>query len=288
MNHQIGAYIETIFAPYDGAKSVAELKGELLADLNERFAELTCQGKTEEAALAETLESIGDIEETLGEMANLTRDLERRVQIRLTAQDLTGSDFAGVTLHGGKFSSSAMERTDFSGADLTGSAFKCCDLRGCCFDGADLTDCSFTTLDLEDASFVKTTLVRTDFSKSGLGGAKFSHVKCTDVDFSMVDLRKTLFESCIFDGGQFKYADLRGQDFSGTLFQNVQLGKAALAGASFANARLQNVSFTPPFALTNKYYKVLGTVRFAGAVMDKLTYIALKGLWVDLSGVTVL
>ena len=113
MNHQIGAYIETIFAPYDGAKSVAELKGELLADLNERFAELTSQGKTEEAALAETLESIGDIEETLGEMANLTRDLERRVQIRLTAQDLTGSDLPASPCMAASFPAVLWERTEF-------------------------------------------------------------------------------------------------------------------------------------------------------------------------------
>ena len=38
----------------------------------------------------------------------------------------------------------------------------------------------------------------------------------------------------------------------------------------------------------NKYYRALKTINFDGALMDKLTYAALKGLGVDLSKVTII
>jgi len=48
------------------------------------------------------------------------------------------------------------------------------------------------------------------------------------------------------------------------------------------------VSFTPPFSLTNKYYRAIKAICFDGATMDKLTYAALKGMGADLSKVTVI
>lgn len=288
MNEKIKAYVNILFAPYEGAKSVAELKSDLLADLNERFDDLTAQGKDEEAALTDTLDSIGDIEKTLGEMANLTRTLERQVLVNFSGQELTSSDFAGVTLHGGKFEGSAMKGTDFSGADLTGSSFKGTDLRGAKFDRANLTGCTFSAVDLKDASFREAILVRSDFSTSDLGGAKFTHVKLTDVNFFAVSLTNVTFEGCRIDGGEFKYADLSGQNFDGIILRNVQLGSSGLEGVSFQRARLLNVSFTPPFSLSKKYYRAIKTIRFDGAFMDKLTYNALKGLGANLSGVTIL
>lgn len=288
MNERIKSYVDNLFRPYDGAKSVADLKSDLLADLNERFAELSAQGKNEEEALTETLDSIGDIEETLGEITKLTHTLERQVLVNFSGQELTRSDFAGVRLHGGKFEGSAMKHADFAGADLTGSAFNGSDVRGTNFDRADLTDCHFTAVDLRDASFRESILVRTDFRTSDLTGSKFTRVQLTDVNFFAVSLRNVTFEGCSISGGEFKYADLSGQSFDGMVLRNVQLGTSGLEGVSFQKARLQNVSFTPPFSLSKKYYRAIKTIRFDGAFMDKLTYNALKGLGADVSGVTVL
>lgn len=288
MNERISHYVNSLFEPYAGAKSVAELKSDLLADLNERFEELTAQGKDEQTALTETLDSIGDIEKTLGEMANLTHTLERQVLVNFSGQELKGSDFAGVTLHGGKFHGSAMKHADFSGADLTGGSFQGSDMRGANFDGANLTDCSFTAVDLLDASFRESILVRTHFHASSLDGVTFTHLKLTDVTFSCVDLRKVTFDGCVFGGGEFKHADLRGQNFDGQTLRNIQLGSAALEGASFRKATLQNVSFAPPFSLSKKYFRAIKTIQFDGTSMDKLTYNALKGLGANLSGVTIL
>lgn len=288
MNEKLNQYINGVFAPYDGVKSAADLKADLLSDLQERFLELKAQGKDDQTAFELTIDSIGDIEQTVQEVANLSRSLERQVLTNFSGSNLPKSDFAGVTAHKGKFEGSALRGSDFSGADLTGSSFKASDVREANFDGANLTDCTFSALDLAGASFNKTILVRTDFNTSGLARAKFTDVKLIDVRFSMTDLRETIFENCIFNGVDFKYADLRGLRLDGQTFIGVKFNSAALNQATFKGAILKNVSFTPGFALTNKYYRALKQINFDGAMMDKLTYAALKGLDVDLSKVNVI
>jgi DNA-binding MarR family transcriptional regulator len=71
MHEQLTNYVDGVFAPYDGVKSVTELKADLLSDLQERFRELKAEGKDDETAFAMTIESIGDIEQTVREVANL-------------------------------------------------------------------------------------------------------------------------------------------------------------------------------------------------------------------------
>lgn len=289
MNEKLNDYLNGVFAPYDGVTSVEDLKADLLSDLQERFRELKAEGKDDETALQLTIDSIGDIGQTVQEVATVSRSLERQVRINLTAIDLHESNFAGVVLHKGKFKSTPMRGADFSGADLTGTSFKVSDMREANFDGANLTDCSFSTLDLADASFDKSILVRTEFTTSGMARAKFTDVNLIDVQLTMCDLRETIFENCTFNGVDFKYSDLRGRNLDGLTFIGVKFDKAALSEVTFRGATLKNVSFRPAFALTNKNYLAMKTIRFDGAFMDKLTYAALKGLWViDLSKVIII
>ncbi|MCL6586736.1 MAG: pentapeptide repeat-containing protein [Anoxybacillus sp.] len=289
MNERLNSYVNSVFAPYEGLKSVEELKADLLSDLEERYRELKTEGKDDETAFKMTIESIGDIEQTILEIANLSRSLDRQVQINLSAIDLQESDFAGVVLHKGQFKSSMLREANFAGADLTGTSFATSDVREANFDGANLTDCNFSIVDLSDASFNKSIVVRTNFSISGLEGATFTDVKLTDVTLTKTDLRKTIFERCTFTGVDFKYCDLRGMRFDGQTFIGVKFDKSALADASFKGATLKNVSFRLPFSVTNKSYLAFKTVCFDGAMMDKLTYAALKGLRVvDFSKVTII
>ena len=288
MNEKLNQYLNGVFAPYEGVKSVTELRADLLSDLQERFRELKAEGKDDETAFKMTIDSIGDIEQTVQEVANLSRSLERQVLTNFSASDLTQSDFAGVTAHKGKFEASLLRGSNFAGADLTGSSFKASDVRAANFDRANLTDCNFYSVDLTQASFNATILVRTEFNTSELTRAKFSALRLTDVKLTTIDLRKTIFENCIFDGVDFKYADLRGLCLDGMTFLGVKFDKAALNDVTFKGATLRNVSFTPPFSLTNRYYLALKTIRFDGASMDKLSYNALKGLGADLSKVTVI
>lgn len=291
MNEKINQYLNGVFAPYEGVKSVAELKADLLSDLQERFRELKAEGKDDETAFAMTIDSIGDIEQTVQEVASLSRSLERQVHINFSASNLPKSDFAGVSVHKGKFEASDLRGSDFSGADLTGSFFYASDVREANFDGTNLTDCTLSTSDLTGASFNKTILVRTEFNTSDLTQAKFRDVKLIDVKLTMTDLRETIFENCIFSGVDFKTIDLRGVRFDGQTFIGVKFDMAALNEASFKGATFKNVSFLATvnwYTWSKKHYRAIKTINFEGATMDKLTYATLKGLDADLSKVTVL
>lgn len=286
MTEKINQYLNGVFAPYDGVKSVAELKADLLADLQERFRELKAEGKDDETAFQITIDSIGSIEETVQEVANLSRSLEQQVLTNFSASDLSKGDFAGVKAHKGKFDASMLQGTDFSGADLTGSSFKASDVSQANFDGTNLTDCILSVSNFTDASFNKTILVHTEFSASDLTRAKFSDVKFIDVKFTTIELRETIFENCTFNGVTFKYGNMHGKSLDGLTFIGVKFDRTDLNGATFKGATLKDVSFTPSFALTNKHYLAIKKINFDGAMMDKLTYAALKGLGVDLSKVT--
>jgi uncharacterized protein YjbI with pentapeptide repeats len=288
MNENLTNYVNGVFASYEEVKSVAELKADLLSDLQERFRELKAEGKDEETAFAMTIESIGDIEQTVREVANLSHSLERQVAVNLSGSNLVQSDFAGLIAHKSKFHASALHGSNFAGADLTGSSFRSSDVSEANFAGANLTDCDFSTLALTNANFREAILVRTNFSKSGLSGARFINVRLTDVNFTITDLRKAIFENCTFIGVDFTSSDLSGLRFDGQIFSGVKFDQAALTDVSLRGATLKNVSFRAKFALTNKYYRTLQSINFDGAMMDKLTYATLKGLYVDLSKVTIL
>ena len=286
MNEKLTNYVNGVFAPYEGVKSAAELKADLLSDLQERFRELKAEGKDDETAFAMTIESIGDIEQTVQEVANLSRALERQVLINFRGSNLPQSDFAGVVAHQGNFKGSMLRGSDFSSADLTGSSFSSSDVREANFDRANLTDCTFSANDLGGASFRESILVRTTFSTSGLDGAHFIGVTLTDVKFTTTDLRKTTFENCTFLGVDFHSSDLSGQRLDGQTFLGVQFDLPALKDVSFQGATLKNVSFRPVGLWSLK--RAIQSLHFDGAMMDKLTYAALKGLGADVSKVTVL
>lgn len=198
---------------------------------------------------------------------------------------LVGTDFAGVNAPERKFWGSDLKESDFSDADLAGSSFRNSDMSDSNFEGADLTDCILSNNNLSGTNFNKAILLRTEFSSSDLTQARFTDVKLTDVKMVAGDLRKTVFENCEFDGVDFSSSDLSGLCLDRQLFINVKFDNARLKGISFKEAALKNVSFRSTFALTNRYYKTLRSIDFEGAIMDKLTYAALKGAGVDLPGV---
>ena len=287
MNDRLQDYLDNAFAPFAGEKNVSELKQDLLADLRERFEELKAEGDDDETAFNRTVESIGDIEETVREMANLSRVLERQVLPSFKAGNLTQSDLSGTTLRRGDFIASALRGADFSGSDLTGSRFVSSDVRDARFNSANLTDCRLSTVSLDNAHFCGTVFIRTSIRTSGMNGARFSDARFIDAQLVKSDLRGAIFDNCVFEGVDFKYSDLRGVDFDGMTFNGVKLDKTALGGASFRNAVLKNVSFVSSM-MSRKYFTALKTVCFEGAKMDKPTYAVLKGWGVNLDGVTVI
>jgi uncharacterized protein YjbI with pentapeptide repeats len=284
MNDKLDEYVDGVFAPYEGAKSINELKAELLADLHERFRELKAEGKDDSTAFEMTIASIGDIEQTVQEVSNLSRSLERRLVTRFDMSQLQGSDFAGVEVRGGKFEMSMLRGSDFSRAILTGSSFKMSDVADAKFDGADLTDAIMTMADLTRVVFSRSILVRTDFGMSDLTQTRFADLALVDVKFRTTDLRHTIFEHCAFTGVDFTNSDLRGLNLDGSTLTSVRFDKAALNGVTFRGATLRDVSFRVGGW---KQRNSIRTVNFDGSRMDKLTYAGLKGMGADLSNVIV-
>lgn len=246
------------------------------------------QSADDETVPGKINENTGDGEKTVQEVDSLSHSPERQLLTNFSGSNLPTSDFAGVTAHKRKFNGSALRGSDFSGADLAGSSFMGSDVREANFNGTNLTDCTLSANDLTDASFNKTILVRTGFSSSNLTGVKFTNAKLIDVKLTATDLRKTIFENCSFDGVDFKSSDLSGLCLDGQTFTGVKFDKVVLKDVTFKGATLKNVSFRPSFALTNKYYRAIKTIRFDGAMMDKLSYNALKGMGADLSKVSVI
>jgi uncharacterized protein YjbI with pentapeptide repeats len=206
--------------------------------------------------------------------------------VNLSASNLAQSDLAGVTAQHGNFKGSALRGTDFTGADLAGSSLRGSDVREANFAGANLTDCDLSSLDLTHAIFSEAILVRTNFSKSGLSGARFIDIKLADVNFKSTDLRQTTFQNCTFRNVDFSSADLSGQSFDGQTFLDVTFDLPALKGVSFQGATLKNVSFRQTGIWSLK--SAIQSINFDGALMDKLTYVSLKGLEANVSKVTVL
>ena len=248
---------------------------EILGDASFQFSAFSGQIENEETDRQEETDAVPDAQ-------------ERPLLNNFSGSNLAGSDLAGVTAHQRKFHSSALRGSDFSGADLTGSSFSSSDAREANFDGADLTDCILSVSTLDGASFNKTNLTRTEFNKCSMGGAKFTNALLKDTKLTMIDFRKTTFDNCSFNGVDFTYSDFRGVSLDGQTFTGVKFDKAALDNASFKGATLKNVSFKSSNTITNKYYRAIKTINFEGAMIDKLTYAALKGLGAELEKATVI
>ena len=81
MSDKLDQYVDGVFAPYEGAKSISELKADLLADLHERFRELKAEGKDDTAAFELTIDSIGreDVDSASGPASPILTEYGRRV-----------------------------------------------------------------------------------------------------------------------------------------------------------------------------------------------------------------
>jgi uncharacterized protein YjbI with pentapeptide repeats len=257
-----------------------------ILDVDMNYFSENSQSSEDGRASNMTNNGTGQTEQKVQEDGKPSAAREQSFLTNFSGSALSNTDFAGVSAPKGEFSGSDLRGANFSGADLTGSRFMGSDLREANFNGTNLTDCTFYALNLTDASFNGTMLVRTEFSSSELTRVTFTNAKFINAKLTKSDLTKTIFENCNFNGVDFKSSDLTGVSFDGQTFVDVKFDNAALNGASFKKATLKNVSFRPTFALTNKYYKTLTTICFEGAMMDKLTYAALKGVGIDLSKAT--
>lgn len=288
MNEKIINHVNSIFAPYEKTKNVSELKLELIANLQERYFDLEQEGMDEDAAFRKTIESIGDIKEILEDFQEGMESISKEVLVNLSASNLIESDFKNESIKGGKFRASALKGSDFSNTNMTDCVFQSSDVSESKFDYANLKNVSLTTSDLKKCSFKNTKLENTQFYASDLNGSAFYGATFKKFKLKMLDLRNAQFENCTFIDTDFIYSDLSGVSFDHQTFDSVKFDKTSLTGATFRNAVIKNVSFCSKITFSKKYYRAIKTICFDGAIMDKLTYAALKGMEADLSKVTLL
>src|SRR5687768_6556074 len=116
MEKKLQSHLDEAFKPYGNAAGVKEIKQELLANLQEKFADLKTDGMNDAEAFTTTIESIGDISEI---MEQLPRDrTERKVfKPNLSGTGLKGADLAGTTVRDLTVRGSDLKGANLSNAD---------------------------------------------------------------------------------------------------------------------------------------------------------------------------
>ena len=257
MNEKLSAYLDTAFAPYMKLGGIVEIKEEILANLQDKYDALKEQGKSDEGAYQETIDSLGDIGEFIAERGKV--EAKGSGLNNIIFRKMVNADLSGLQLQDGRFRYSAFSGIDFRNSDLTGSVFSTCDLRDAKFDGADLS--------------------RVEFKKLALNGASFEGGTLNQTLFDVVALNRASFKGGTLNQAVFDKAALNGIDFSGASMDGVRFKAAALNGASFEGAVLHDVVF--------EFTTSLKRANFNGATMDKVTYATLSGMDVDLGRVVV-
>ena len=222
MNEKLSAYLDAAFAPYMKQGGIVELKEEILANLQDRYAALKEAGKSDEEAYQETIDSLGDIAEFIAERGKV--DARDRGLNNIIFRKMVNADLSGLQLQDGRFRYSALSGINFSNSDLSGSIFRILDLSHAKFDGANLSRVEFKWMALDRASFKGCTLKQTVFSMGALN----------DIDFSGASL----------EGVRFKAAALNGASFEGAVLHDVVFEfTTSLKNTNFHGARMDKVTY---------------------------------------------
>ncbi len=278
MEKKLQNFLDEVFAPYGDFPARADVTQELLANLLEKYNDLKQQGKADDEAYQQTIDSFGDVSEIMehvphteaGTMRGIVSDIRKTVTEGVgaatsnnsqtaRASALMQADLTDTDLAGKDFSMSALMDASFDRSDLHGAVFKATALRSASFVGANLKDAVFSSADLHDADFNKANLTNTTFSSSALKGATFADATLADTKFTK--------------------SDLTGVSFDGFTLEGISFDSSSLKNASFKNAVLHNVSF---------HHAAVKHTIFDGASMDKLTYALLKGAKATLKDITIL
>ena len=153
-------YLNTSFAPYGHFPTRDDVFAELLANMQEKFADLKAEGLSDDEAFQKTVDSMGDVSEIMENVAHNPAVAPRESKVRskrLSGTDLRESDFADADLTGSNFTGSALRGANFNNANLTDTVFKGSDTNGASFVGANLTGANFKGCDLANAALTAQT-----------------------------------------------------------------------------------------------------------------------------------
>jgi len=65
MDKKLSTYLDNAFKPYGDFPARDDVKQEMLGNLQEKFADLKAEGKTDDEAYQATIDTIGDISEIM-------------------------------------------------------------------------------------------------------------------------------------------------------------------------------------------------------------------------------
>lgn len=206
MSKQLEKYLDSVFSSYEDSSVARELKEELLYDFQEKLNDLKKQGIAEEEAYQMTIDSIGDITETIESIITKKEELKQMIGLDYSQTNMPNSDLKGVQVRDGKFNNSNLKGSDFSNSDLIGISFKNTDLRDVTFDGANLTNAKIKHCSLKGASFQHSVLTQTEFFFADLSGVSFENQTLLGTSFDYTGLKGVSFKNAVLKNVSFRLA----------------------------------------------------------------------------------
>jgi BTB/POZ domain-containing protein KCTD9 len=260
MEKELEKFITDAFAPYGDFPAREDVTRELLSNLQEKYQDLKAQGKSDQDAYQQTIDSFGDVTEIMDEYdAEPAEELTPVSTVhKLKGISLDEADLSKTNLNNANFSGSAIQRINFEGTDLTGAKFS----------GAAISDATFVNADLTDATF----------TASDLHGSSFHNAKINGTLFRASSLNKCNFEGATITDSLFKSSDFSKSSFNNSTITNTIFQSSSIDKSTFDGATLQNVSIRGNVKKVN----------FDGAKIDKVTYALLKGMKANLDNVEVI
>ena len=154
VNEKIKEHLEDVFKPYENTIGVNDLKEELLNNMNDKCRDLINNGKDEESAYKQTIDSLGDISEIIESISDKTNELREKVAWNLSMSPLAKAQLDSVHLKSGIFNYSNLVESDFHNSDLSDSTFVSSDLKNSNFENAVFVKNSkFKTCELSNCHF---------------------------------------------------------------------------------------------------------------------------------------
>jgi uncharacterized protein YjbI with pentapeptide repeats len=280
MEKKLQQFLDKTFTPYGDFPGRADVTQELLANLLEKFDDLKAQGKTEDEAYQEVVNSFGDVAEIMENLphdeAKFKESPEPAPSIHDIMRDMKG--WIKSKNFSSKFMHIQLAQADLSETDLTKEHFAASDLREASFKGSTLVGAKFIGVALKGADFTEANLTDSDFNGSDLQDAHFDGANLTGAKLRASSLSGAQFTGAIIKGTDFRYSDLTGISFDGQTLDGVIFDSSSLKKATFKNAKLNDVSF---------HHTAVKHAIFDGATMDKITYAILKGAKATLNDIKI-
>lgn len=242
MEVKLVKFVEEIFMRFKKNSETMEFKEELTNNLIEKYRDYIKDGLSEEDAYEKSIESLGDLEEVLGETPLAKDNDKSKVYSSFSFGDYKRIDLSELNLSGTKFNCSSLDESKFVNTIFDDCKFNFSGIQSSNFSKAKLNNCTFKASHLANSSFRSAEIKNNTFSAINLEKADFSEVEIADTKFSKCNFSETIFCSSMFKNIEFSTTNLEGCNFENSKIENVNFGFSNLKSCSFKNATIINVT----------------------------------------------